>query len=940
MNATQKDREPISRLHGLQQTKSFTKPPTRIEVPGKIPGPSKVKREGYGTNPFANVGFVKPNASKKATHSNPSTSRPPKLQSQMKTSGSRNTDSDYGLSGAERPAKRRRSDNTQSNSSPEVIYVSEDDLNIVPQSSQFSSLDEPYTPRPNPPKKPPKFHIAQDGPATVSLINEVEEIEDDPIEDPPSPQPSKRKQQTGNVKEKVQVFENMARKAQPRPDFNDTMRSKRPPPMPSGKNPFVKREEKRTQENGKRKKAPDFLPVKAFCAEDEGYRDIPCRLFWDDKTQKFSLSSLSNNLLLYDLALDQIKTIRYVSLDDAATAAKPTGAIIIVNDDCLIFDDADDEWSVDSYRTFKKFLFKSKADQSSISPMSANNLVQHYKTIPVNRMKPSTKASTASVGPSGRPPDLPHSGHLVEPPYPRPKASTGKAIQNTAVVGPPRLSATEQLAAEQTLRRSSRQAAASRAQEDPDEVVLVYPFSAPGAVNITNADLARLEPGEFLNDTLIEFGLKLWLQRLQETDPALAEQVHVFSSFFYKKLNKKNIEEGYNSVRKWTSKFDLFKKKYVIVPINEHMHWYLALIFEPEHVLRPPPPASSTSKQEDEVPREEEKTAGPRGDDVEVASVRACSIQDPSEVKAEAPRVMDVDASPGKPPPSPTLSYADPDEIMNDASKPGASRLPSPMRVSPSPEIVETSRNPSPPMSTTTDSHPVTEVNDDVEVEADDLNIGPSGISPGSFYGKSSAKQYGKKRPVPKKRRVGRKSDVPAVVTGPLPNTTYVFTLDSLGTPHTHASNQLAKYLKLEAKDKKGIETEVKVIQRRQAYVPTQPNYCDCGLYLLHLAQTFVSNPQFYLEKCCTNDRTTSNAQRQEDWHDHKVPEMRQQLQQEIRKLSQEWQKLKKERPDPKAQDFKDDSDDDIIESVVVAPTKKKSAPVPSTVTTRAQRLR
>ena len=34
-------------------------------------------------------------------------------------------------------------------------------------------------------------------------------------------------------------------------------------------------------------------------------------------------------------------------------------------------------------------------------------------------------------------------------------------------------------------------------------------------------------------------------------------------------------EEGYNSVRKWTSKFDLFQKKYVIVPINEK---YVTLI--------------------------------------------------------------------------------------------------------------------------------------------------------------------------------------------------------------------------------------------------------------------------------------------------------------------------------------------------------------------------
>jgi len=65
-------------------------------------------------------------------------------------------------------------------------------------------------------------------------------------------------------------------------------------------------------------------------------------------------------------------------------------------------------------------------------------------------------------------------------------------------------------------------------------------------------------------------------------------------------------EEGYNSVRKWTSKFDLFQKKYIVVPINEKyvlspridtirsltdrsLHWYLAIIYFPEYTLLPPP---------------------------------------------------------------------------------------------------------------------------------------------------------------------------------------------------------------------------------------------------------------------------------------------------------------------------------------------------------------
>ena len=38
--------------------------------------------------------------------------------------------------------------------------------------------------------------------------------------------------------------------------------------------------------------------------------------------------------------------------------------------------------------------------------------------------------------------------------------------------------------------------------------VLVYPFTGTGAVNVTRGDLKRLDAGQYLNDTIIEFGLK------------------------------------------------------------------------------------------------------------------------------------------------------------------------------------------------------------------------------------------------------------------------------------------------------------------------------------------------------------------------------------------------------------------------------------------------
>ena len=35
--------------------------------------------------------------------------------------------------------------------------------------------------------------------------------------------------------------------------------------------------------------------------------------------------------------------------------------------------------------------------------------------------------------------------------------------------------------------------------------------------------------------------------------------------------------------------------------------------------------------------------------------------------------------------------------------------------------------------------------------------------------------------------------------------------------------------------------------------VPAQPNFCDCGIYLLHLAQTFMSDPIRYRRMILVN---------------------------------------------------------------------------------------
>lgn len=92
---------------------------------------------------------------------------------------------------------------------------------------------------------------------------------------------------------------------------------------------------------------------------------------------------------------------------------------------------------------------------------------------------------------------------------------------------------------------------------------------------------------------------------------------------------------------------------------------------------------------------------------------------------------------------------------------------------------------------------------------------------------------------------------------------TFIFTFDSLGGRHPQAIRKLTTYLKMEASDKKKVENTGDVSSKAVPVgsqfifldtsfsesflqVPAQPNFCDCGIYLLHLAQTFMSNPVHY----------------------------------------------------------------------------------------------
>lgn len=170
-------------------------------------------------------------------------------------------------------------------------------------------------------------------------------------------------------------------------------------------------------------------------------------------------------------------------------------------------------------------------------------------------------------------------------------------------------------------RRSARLAAASRLTSSSSPIQLspfcsvfhrdnpkarhlfIYPEDAPDGILITENEVSRLNPRIYLNDTLVDLDMRSTWEKMPREMRSLA---HFFNSFFYFKLcgsaaastaaasadaaaRKNNSEEDlpvdYDAVKRWTLGTDIFKLDYLIVPICENLHWYLAIVCHPWAIL-------------------------------------------------------------------------------------------------------------------------------------------------------------------------------------------------------------------------------------------------------------------------------------------------------------------------------------------------------------------
>ncbi|CAH7670864.1 hypothetical protein BY996DRAFT_4586206 [Phakopsora pachyrhizi] len=130
-----------------------------------------------------------------------------------------------------------------------------------------------------------------------------------------------------------------------------------------------------------------------------------------------------------------------------------------------------------------------------------------------------------------------------------------------------------------------------RKQLEADKLALVKKVFAqsgkisdlPGAY-CGNYDIQKLRPGQWMNDEVATFygvminmrSNKLEELKLKKTKNGQKFlKAHCFNSFFINKYD----DSGYEGVKRWSKKIDLFKKDVIIFPINiRNSHWTCAAI--------------------------------------------------------------------------------------------------------------------------------------------------------------------------------------------------------------------------------------------------------------------------------------------------------------------------------------------------------------------------
>ncbi|CAH8821833.1 unnamed protein product [Trichobilharzia szidati] len=136
----------------------------------------------------------------------------------------------------------------------------------------------------------------------------------------------------------------------------------------------------------------------------------------------------------------------------------------------------------------------------------------------------------------------------------------------------------------------------SQLKSEQTNIVLVYkPPGSPDGITLTTEDISCLSPGGLLNDSIINFYLKyLYFEKLTKYQRHVT---HLFNVFFYTRLTcdypssttnrEEVIRARHAGVARWTRRDDVFSKDFIIIPINEKIHWIVGIVCYPWMVGMP-----------------------------------------------------------------------------------------------------------------------------------------------------------------------------------------------------------------------------------------------------------------------------------------------------------------------------------------------------------------
>ncbi|KAJ2787196.1 hypothetical protein GGI15_000916 [Coemansia interrupta] len=351
-----------------------------------------------------------------------------------------------------------------------------------------------------------------------------------------------------------------------------------------------------------------------------------------------------------------------------------------------------------------------------------------------------------------------------------------------------------------------------------------YPPGGHKRISVTGSDICRLFPREFLNDTTIEFYMRYISEGLRQNDPELYEQCYFFNTFFYRKLvhlkkasAKKETEPEYlyENMKKWTSSARLFDRKYIFVPINENIHWYLAIITNPV-LMFDTNGDSGSGGDKDNTDTTEPVSAAPAAPNGDMAGEGTLDI---ASLEQNDTSVLIDDLTT--------------DKAVSDTASHMATNA---IDVLSDTEIALSDDNKDTAVSENADGPAHSPEFPSANGVIDLLTPQPKRVPSGDMKPATVSLEFkGKKIDIAESRYVGSRDKASILV------------LDSLGGSHGNAIGLIRSYMIGEARSRSQ-HILPNTARGKYVKVPLQGNMCDCGVFLLNYIEEFLKMPNDIVE--------------------------------------------------------------------------------------------